>query len=369
MVRSHAAAALGASIRVVQLPATLTRLGDSGETQSGLNRLAHSAMAAPGTMLYLRSLRRAISDCAPDVIHTNGFKMHVLGSWSCGRAALVWHVHDYVGSRPIMRRLLRLHGGRCRAAIAVSSSVARDLTHTCGPRLSVFTMHNATDLEQFSPQGPLADLDRLSSLPSPTSRSVAVGLVGSFARWKGHEVFLQALSLLPPDLPVRGYIVGDAIYRTAGSEYAIDDLVAMSSRLGVTDKVGFTGFVDQPAEAMRALDIVVHASTQPEPFGMVIIEAMACGRALIISRGGGASEIISPGIDALDYTPGAAEELAAQISVLVRSAELRTTLGRAARNTVVARYDRKRLGPATALIYRQAAATRARSNSRNLHVQ
>ena len=61
---------------------------------------------------------------------------------------------------------------------------------------------------------------------------------------------------------------------------------------------------------MRALDVVVHASTEPEPFGLVIAEAMACARAVVVSRAGGAAEIIEPGVDALAHAPGDAAELA-----------------------------------------------------------
>ncbi len=58
---------------------------------------------------------------------------------------------------------------------------------------------------------------------------------------------------------------------------------------------------------MRALDIVVHASTRPEPFGLVIAEAMACGRAVITSAAGGAAEIVESEVDALTHTPGDVE--------------------------------------------------------------
>ena len=54
---------------------------------------------------------------------------------------------------------------------------------------------------------------------------------------------------------------------------------------------------------MRALDIVVHASTEPEPFGLTIAEGMASGRAVIVSAAGGAAEIVQDGVDALTCAP------------------------------------------------------------------
>src|ERR1700740_3382779 len=110
---------------------------------------------------------------------------------------------------------------------------------------------------------------------------------------------MEALSLLPPSLPIRAYIVGGAVYQTDGSQYTIEDLRRFAAKLNIEGSVGFTGFVDDPAAATRALDIVVHASTRPEPFGLVIAEAMACGRAVIASDTGGASELLQLGVNAL----------------------------------------------------------------------
>src|SRR2546421_10850604 len=130
-----------------------------------------------------------------------------------------------------------------------------------------------------------------------------VGLLAILARWMGHETFLRAISLLTPDLPLRGYIVGDALYQTDASQYSIEELKALSRRLGVSSRIGFTGFVNSPATAMRSLDILVHASTQPEPFGLVFVEGMSCVRAVIVSEAGGGMEMIEARINSLRHPP------------------------------------------------------------------
>ena len=103
---------------------------------------------------------------------------------------------------------------------------------------------------------------------------------------------------------------------------------------------------------MRALDVVVHASTESEPFGLVIAEAMACARALVTSAAGGAAEIVTPGVDALTHTPGDAEELAHAVARLAADATLRAALGRAAHASARARFDRSRLAAEWIPIYR-----------------
>jgi glycosyltransferase involved in cell wall biosynthesis len=173
------------------------------------------------------------------------------------------------------------------------------------------------------------------------------------ARWKGHEIFLRALSMLPADLPISAYIIGGALYETKGSQYTIDELRGVAARLGISSRIGFTNFVEEPAAALRALDIVVHASTKPEPFGLSIAEAMACGKAVISSGSGGAAEIVSDGETALVHAPGDAAGLAKRIACLIADPELRARLGHAGRLAAVRRFDRTLVTNKLIPIYRE----------------
>ena len=288
--------------------------------------------------------------------------MHVLGAWSGPKGTpVVWHIHDYVGSRRLMGRLLRRFSKRCAAAIVNSRSVEADL-NTLMPRVKKTVIYNAIDLERFSPAGERLDLDRACGLPAPSAATVRVGLVGTFARWKGHKVFLRALSQLPPGVPVRGYIVGGPIYQTSGSQWTLEELKQEAEQLGLTGKVGFTGILDDPAAAIRSLDIVVHASTQPEPFGMVIVEAMGCGKAVIVSQAGGALELIEEGQTALGHPPGDVHALATEIERLALDEPLRARLGAAGRAEAARRFEGRRLARELTGLYRacrdeQGAAT------------
>ncbi len=158
---------------------------------------------------------------------------------------------------------------------------------------------------------------------------------------------------------MRGFIVGGPIYRTAGSQYSLEELQNRARELSVD--VCFTGFVDDMPAMMRAADIVVHASTEPEPFGLVIAEAMACGCAVIASNQGGAAEVYRAGVEAIAVTPGDAHALAAAIERLALDAELRARLGAAARAGAVARHSRERLGEALAGIYTTPHTTAAQA--------
>jgi len=233
-----------------------------------------------------------------------------------------------------------------------SRSVAADLRSATRQKAEI--VYNAVDLQRFSPHGPALNLDALSGL-APADGILRVGLVATFAHWKGHHTFLKALSLLPPDAPVRGYIIGGPIYQTAGSQLSLEGLRSEVRRFGLANSVGFTGFVDDTAAAMRALDIVVHASTSPEPFGMVIVEAMACGKAVIASQGGGATEIFTDGVDAIGHCPADALDLSNALKRLLSDSGLRLRLGSAGRRTAESQFDRPRLAREVSQLYRESS--------------
>ncbi len=377
------AEAAGADCTVQPLPNALARLGESAAEEARWSlatkaqlalRLATVAVSLPG---YVGRLRRILRGIRPDIVHSNGLKAHVTAARTttarpatrdprptthdprptthglrstvyCPR--LVWHIHDYIGSRRVTRSLLRAHEDRVSTVIANSASVAADLRTVLSRSARIEVVHNAVDLATFAPAGPVENLDARAGWQRPTTAVVRVGLMATFARWKGHEVFLRAIAALPRELPIRAYVVGGALYDTSGSQYSLEELQALARTLGVHDRVGFTGFLP-PAPALRALDVVVHASTRPEPFGLVIAEAMACGRAVITSASGGASELIDPNVDALTHTPGDAAALSSAIARLVSDPDLRTGLGARARAAACHRFDPDRLAHDLVKVY------------------
>jgi glycosyltransferase involved in cell wall biosynthesis len=351
------AAALGVRVAVLPMPPSLSRFGESGLGRAGRGatgmRIVKAALNLPS---YERQLRDLLSEIRPDVIHTNGFKAHILASRTRGpHSALVWHMHEYISMRPFTRRLLCHYADRCAVVVANSESVGADVRTVLGRRAQVRVIYNAVDLDRFAPEGPMADLDALAHLDPAPAGTVRVGLIATFSRWKGHDTFLRAVAALPASARVRAYIVGGALYDTDGSQYSAEELRALAVAHGLGSQVGFTGFVQDSDRVMRSLDIVVHASTAPEPFGLVIAEAMACGRALVTSATGGAAELVRAGEDALTHRPGNAVDLTTAIQLLAGDPAARTRLGKAARAAATSRYDARRLADEFVSTYETAA--------------
>lgn len=365
-----AVGALGVGCAVLPLPPALAGLGDAGLSGAGGHRVAaglalllRGPAALAATALYRARLGQALRAADPDVIHTNGMKAHVLGTLAAPRGVpVVWHMHDFCTARPVMARLLRLVARRRPGGVrvvGVSHAVAADVAQVLGSRVPVETVYNAVDLARFAPgPGNGAWLDAEAGLPPAPPGTVRVGLVATYATWKGHDVFLEAAARVDRALPARFYVVGGPLYRTGGSQCAPGALRARAEGLGLSGVVGFVPHQKAPEAVFRALDVVVHASTRPEPFGRVIVEAMACGRAVIAARAGGAAELFDEGVTALGCSPGVPDALAAAVSRLVAAPELRCALGEAGRRAAVDRFDRAGLAGAWARVYGEPGASR-----------
>jgi glycosyltransferase involved in cell wall biosynthesis len=342
------AAALGAIVQVFEPPTELAQIGESGSTSPALGSLYNILSSVPQAVRFLGRLRTAIADARPDVIHSNGMKAHLLASLlTPRRTRLVIHLHDFIGARRASRHLLpQLARLRRRAVfIANSHAVAEDFARLA-PEADVRTVYNLIDTDYFCPgvaePGWLADC---ADLEPPKETATTFGLVATYARWKGHGLFIEAAGLLQaayPGVPFRFYVVGGPIYATLGSQVQASELREQARTAQIASSFGLVPFQDHVPRVYRSLDVVVHASTQPEPFGRTIVEAMACGRSVIVSRAGGAAELFRDEENALGYQPGNAVALAETMARALDS-DKRSRLGRCARAHVLADFSRSKL--------------------------
>ncbi len=362
----------GVQVLVLKLPEKLNQLGDSalkGNSRATaiLALLWRSGTILPALWQYQGEFRRVLRDLDPDLIHSNGIKTHLLRALAGSMGVpVVWHIHDFYGSRPLMARALRWASSSAAAGIAISEAVARDARATL-PHLPIEVIYNAIDVSYFSPRLPhLEDKEMGRVAEGETTgqqtngpmqnRDIRVGLVATFARWKGHDVFLDAAAHLlreRPDLNVRFCIVGGPIYKTQGSQFSERELRDRASALQIGDKVDFLGFQENIADVYRWLDIAVHASTQPEPFGLAIVEAIACGKPVIVSQAGGAAELFTDNFDAIGVEPGKPAALSSAIQHLIDHPSERQRLSENARETVLKRFSHDRLGQQILAVYRR----------------
>jgi glycosyltransferase involved in cell wall biosynthesis len=350
------ARALGARTQVVSPPRNLTLLGENGSSAEAGAAVLGLFSAAPDVMRFLARIRRAIVNARPDVVHTNGIKAHLIaGLLTPARCRLVVHLHDFIGTRRASKWLLPALGRiRSQAGyIAISRAVAADFARLA-PEADIRTIYNVVDTDYFCEGASESDwLAALANLEPPTLGTTSFGLVATYARWKGHGQFIEAAGQLRkarPEIPLRFYVVGSPIYQTRGSQVSDAELLQRAHEAGIRADFGLVRFQDDIARVYRTLDVAVHASTQPEPFGRTIIEAMACARPVIVARAGGAAELYDEGVNAFGFEPGNA---AALTEAMMRALDpaLRGRVGRSARQHAVANFGRPRLAQQLLQVY------------------
>ena len=208
------------------------------------------------------------------------------------RRPILWFMNDILSrehfSRPLIRLLVLLSRYSADRIVLNSQASLKAWRDAGGHSRSVSIIYPGVREEQLAEQ--LQDPLRIAHYRekySPHGRPL-VGMFGRIGHWKGQEVFLRAIARLPE---VNAVIVGGAFF---GEEEFERKIRALASQLNLDGRVTFTGHMSEPLTVMAACDVVAHCSTAPEPFGLVIAEAMWVGIPVIASDAGGAREIVIP---------------------------------------------------------------------------
>jgi glycosyltransferase involved in cell wall biosynthesis len=280
---------------------------------------------------YVMRLARWLRRVDPHLVHTSSLKAHLYGGLAArlARLPLVWHVHDRVAPDYLPGPAVRLVRTASRwlphAIIANSHATLAAL----GPP-SLRRPHQARAVIAC----PIP--------PSPPRRAhvgLRIGMVGRLTPWKGQHVFLQALPQAFPDSNARedgsweAVIVGAPMFGENGYER---ELRRLTEELGLEERVRFLGFREDVEEELAAMDVLVHASVIPEPFGQVVVEGMAAGLPVIAADSGGPAEVIDHEVTGLLFPSGDSAALAEALRRVASDTELRARLGRAARGAAQA---------------------------------
>jgi glycosyltransferase involved in cell wall biosynthesis len=278
--------------------------------------------AALASARYVATLTRRLRRLRPDLVHTNSLKSSLYGGLAARAAGvpLVVHLRDRLASDYLPPPALRVAQGSIRyfASGLITNSTSTLETVWRRPRHFAVVPSGIPSSWCTRPTP-----DRLARCGP-----LRVGMVGRIAPWKGQHVFLAAFAEAFPDGGAEAVIVGSALF---GEEAYGEQLGRLVQDLGIARRVRFSGFSDDVWEELSLLDVLVHASTVPEPFGQVVLEGMAAGLPVVAARAGGPSELITDGIDGLLFTPGQSDELATTLRVLAEAPLRRQELGQNAR--------------------------------------
>ncbi|MFI5310981.1 MAG: glycosyltransferase [Gemmatimonadales bacterium] len=220
--------------------------------------------------------------------------------------------------------------------VLVVSRAAGEAQARVRPARRQWLVYPGTSLDAFDP----------SKLPDPPEarrrlglpeQGPLVGMVARLQRWKGVHVLVEAMAAVHDARPAaRAVIVGGPHETEPTYARQLEERVRA---LGLEDVVRLAGFQANVPEWMQAMDVVVHASDR-EPFGLVVVEAMALGKPVIAGSAGGPAEIITDGEDGLLVPFGDVSGLSRAILGLLDDPPRALRLGAAARTRARAFDDR-----------------------------
>jgi glycosyltransferase involved in cell wall biosynthesis len=167
-----------------------------------------------------------------------------------------------------------------------------------------------------------------------------IGIVGNIREWKGQETVVQALILVAKMYPdVVCFFVGAA---TPEDQPYLSRLQVMLKEAGVEANARFTGYQSDPASFIGMMRVLIHASVQPEPFGMVVLEGMVQRKPVVGSRAGGVIEMVVEGETGYTFPPGDANLLAARVIELLGDPDKATRMGEAGYKRLMASFTLQR---------------------------
>jgi lipopolysaccharide/colanic/teichoic acid biosynthesis glycosyltransferase/glycosyltransferase involved in cell wall biosynthesis len=301
----------------------------------------------------VRRLNAIVKELQPQIIHSNTLKTHLLAIFPAKRAGipLVWHIRDIL-PKGWLRKAIGFCARWPSLIVVPSKAVAAGLGRNSNVRKKLRLIPNGVRVDTFGLEGAGDDLrDEISPEGGPV-----VSLVGRIAPWKGQDVFVQAAAMLAPRYPdARFAIVGAPMF---DDEPFWSEVCELVHHYGVGEHVVLTGW-RSAQEAMAASDIVVQCSTEPEPFGRTIVEAMASGVPVVATTGGAVQEIMPPKAGFM-IPPSRPEILADALDRLLNDDVLRERMGEVGRQAAHRFFDVRRTVSSVATLYGEVVAKAAR---------
>ena len=297
-----------------------------------------------------RAIARIIREKHIALTHTNIRLGHDREGVLAARLAAVpcvCHVRDFEQLTGFDRWL----AGGVASFLYISQAVQRSHMASGVPCEKGRVVYNGLDLAAFDAG---MDAARGRKGLGLSNDDPTVGVVGRLESWKGQEVFLRAMAQVRVAVPqARGIVVGDPVPYEPGYR---DRLLSLRQELGLSDCVAFHDFRPDVPALMSAIDVLVLPSTSPEPFGRVLIEAMAAGKPVVATDAGATGEVIDNGEQGLLVPANDAQAMGDAVTRLLLDPCLAKAMGQKGRHRVEARFTARHYVDGVQAVYREVLA-------------
>ncbi len=281
----------------------------------------------------------------PTIIHAN----NIYAALTCllctflTRVKLIWHSRDFIRFSIVAK----FCSWRSNHIIAVSECIRESLIEAGVSDSNIDVVYNGVTAAADDSS------ERVEVLKNDSSRAtehpIVFANVGQFIPWKKQTLFLEAASIVAAEKPpVEFWLVGEDVHKRNGAYVdVINKAIANCALSGITK---LTGWQSDMQSIWKNIDCLVHTADR-EPFGRVIIEAMAAGVPIIAVNAGGPGEILTDQETAILVPPNNAEALSKAMIQIAGDAKLRDRLSAAARCRVISQFTSERTASQIEAVY------------------
>ena len=260
-----------------------------------------------------------------NLVHTNVSVIFVgaLAAFITGRKHF-WHIREILPDKFLVTKLYLKFIKLFSSEILCMSQTVKDQFGSHNKAQLLFDGINLNTKQNISDRSKIYQEFELKD-------KKIVGMIGRINHWKGQQYFIEAASRLKNDPNIVFFVIGD-VYK--GNEHLKQELINYSKKLKMEDRIIFTGFRNDIDGFLLNFDVFVLPSTSPEPFGIVLLEAMVNGVPVVATNHGGPRDVVANGETGILVSPTDSKELSEAISKLLGNAELRRTMGENGRRRV-----------------------------------
>lgn len=262
-----------------------------------------------------------------DIVYSNTLAV-LLGIIFASRKKIqhVWHVHEIIESPLVINMIFsKLMALKSNSVIVYNSLATQHFWNTTDVvRKKAIAIQNGQQLSQID----FSDSDRnqLRKVLFKADSEVVIALVGRISRWKGQLVLLEAFEILAKKHEkIKLVFVGST---PPGQEEFLEILQHQILQKNLQEKVVILPFQEQITAVWHSIDIAVVPSTEPEPFGLVALEAMLAQKPVVASDHGGLSEIVVHNQTGFLIKPSDINALSNALEQLIQRADLRQNFGK-----------------------------------------
>lgn len=273
-------------------------------------------------------LRRRVRAEAYDIVHLHTKRAHALAPWlrigTRGPVFLVTRRMDY----PVENNWYThfLYNRYVDGVVAISQKIADLLIEGGVGKERIRVIHSGIDPRLFAQK---ENSSRQKGSP------LIIGTAAVLEERKGHRFLLEAAALLKREgYPLEYWFAGEGSQREA--------LQTQTVKLGLGVNVSFLGFISDVQKFLSQIDIFVLSSLY-EGLGISVLEAMAAGKPVVVTRVGGLSELVESGKSGLLVPPADPRALADSIAKLAREQDLRANMGKNAMERVCRRFTMEQM--------------------------